>query len=230
MFAVDIGAGDRTVVGVSGAFGTWEIWQPPFEALSRRARVIAYDHFGTGLTDVPPERVTFDEHAATLLALLDALAVERCVIAADSGMVAVAVEAALRAPDRVEGLALVAGGVAHSPSPTVSAFVEALRTDFDAALDLFVGLCLPDDETGEAARWLRAIIRRTGGERAAALVEALVGVDLSDRLPEVAVPAPWSGAKPTTSRGAGRRRWRRWRPRSPTPSSSCSQARATSRR
>ncbi len=186
--AADFGAGDRTVVGLTGAFGTWEIWQPPFERLSRRARVVAYDHLGAGATHAPPEAVTFENLVALVPAVLDGLGVERCVLAADSAQVAVAVEAAARWPGRVEALALVAGGVAHPPSPVVAGFVAALRADAPAAVGAFVDLCVPEPDAAHLRAWLRAIVLRTGGERAAALVEAFVGVDVSNRVPGLAMP------------------------------------------
>ena len=186
---VDYGAGERTIVGISGAFGNCEIWEQPFELLSRRHRVIAYDHFGTGETRVPAELVTFDEQVAVFEALLDALSVERCILAWDSSMVAVAVEAAVRHPERIEALALVSGGVVHHPSPTVEGFVGGLRSAFEPTVDAFVNLCIPEEDSQHLRDWLRDMIHRTGGERAAVLLESFYGVDLSGRLPQLTMPA-----------------------------------------
>jgi pimeloyl-ACP methyl ester carboxylesterase len=185
---VEFGRGDTTIVGVSGAFGDWEIWLQPFELLSRSFRTIAYDHFGTGETRVPPELVVFDEQVALLEALLDAFSVERCVLAGDSNMVAVAVEVAARHPERIEALALVAGGVVHQPDDRVTGFVAGLRSNFAATVDGFVSLCVPEPDSLHLRDWLRDIIHRTGGERAARLVESFYGVDVSSRLPELTMP------------------------------------------
>ena len=169
---ISFGAGERTIVGLSGAIGTWEIWQQPFELLSRRHRVVAYDHFGAGETHVPPELVTFDNQVELLEAVLDAHEVERCVLAGDSTMVAVAVEAALRhpGPDRSPGARR--RGVVHRPSRVTEGFVAGLRSDFEATIDSFVAVCIPEDDSSHLREWLRDIIRRTGAERAAALAES----------------------------------------------------------
>lgn len=184
---VDHGEG-TPIVGVSGAFGNNEIWEQPFELLSRRHRVIAYDHFGTGETRVPPELVTFEEQVAVLGELLDALSVERCILAGDSTMVAVAVELAVRHPERIEALVLVGGGVVHHPSPTIEGFVAGLRSAFDSTVDVFVDLCIPEKDSQHLRDWLRDIIHRTGSERAAVLLESFYGVDLSARLPQLSMP------------------------------------------
>lgn len=187
--AVDFGEGQPAIVGMPGSFGTTEIWQQPFELLSRKHRTISYDHFGTGSTYVPPELVTFDEQVAVLEALLDALSLDRCVLAGDSHMVAVAVEFAARHAERVQALALVAGGVVHHADELTVRFVAGLRSNFDRTADAFVKLCIPDDSTPHLRSWLRDIIRRTGGERAARLSEMFYGIDVSHRLPQLSMPS-----------------------------------------
>lgn len=185
---VEFGGGEVTIVGVSGAFGTLEIWQQPFELLSRRHRTIAYDHFGTGETRVPPELVTFGEQVAVLEALLNAFSIERCVLAGDSNMVAVAVEVAARHPQRIQALALVSGGVVHQANELTTGFVSRLRSDFERTVERFVGLCIPEENSSHLRSWLCDIIHRTGGDRAALLLESFYGIDLSDRLPALTMP------------------------------------------
>jgi 3-oxoadipate enol-lactonase len=186
--AVGYGRGDPPIVGISGAIGTSEIWEPPFELLSGRHRVISYDHLGAGLTRVPAHEVTFANQVQLLGALLDSFGIERCVLVGDSNMVAVAVEAALRWPQRIESLALVSGGVVHQRDDLVARFVDGLRTNFDATVGAFVELCIPEVDAAHLRAWLRDIIARTGGERAATLIESFYGVDLSDRLAAVTQP------------------------------------------
>lgn len=185
---VSFGSGHTTLVGISGAFGTWEIWQQPFELLSERYRVVAYDHLGAGQTHVPAEVVTFAEQVAALEELVDALHLDRFVLAGDSTMCTVAVEVAARHPDRVAALALVAGGVVHEEGETTRRFVAGLRTRFEETVERFVDFCIPEEDSDHLREWLKSIIRRTGGERAALLVESFYGLDLSDRLPRLAMP------------------------------------------
>jgi pimeloyl-ACP methyl ester carboxylesterase len=185
----DLGAGEPALVGLAGSFGNLEIWQQPLELLHRRFRTVAYDHFGTGETHVDPALVNFDEQVALVHDVLDAFEIDRCVLAGDSSLSAVAVAAADRWPERVRGLVVVAGRVDHHPDPRTIRFVEGLRVAFDRTLDGFVDLCLPEDEEGHLRRWLHDIITRTGPERSAALVESFYGVGSRSLLPSLELPA-----------------------------------------
>ncbi|MCE6999653.1 alpha/beta hydrolase [Saccharothrix sp. S26] len=75
------------------------------------ARVHGWYHRGTAGSDRPadPSRVEPADHVADALAVLDDGGVERCVVIGWSMGVTVAAELALRHPDRVSGLMLVAG-------------------------------------------------------------------------------------------------------------------------
>lgn len=183
------GAGEPTTVGLAGAFGNLEIWQPPFEMLHHSFRTVAIDHLGTGQTRVAPERVTFEGQVALVPAVLDALGIERCVLAGDSSLSAVALAVADRWPERVDRLVLVAGKIDHAPDERTRAFVTALRGSFDATVEGFVAYCLPEDERGHLRAWLYDIIARTGPERAARLVESFYDVEVRSLLRGIEMPA-----------------------------------------
>ena len=185
---VAFGSGDKVFLGITGSFGTWEVWQQPFELLSSSRRTIGYDHFGTGETHVAAELVTFENQVSLVEGVLDAFDVDSCVLAGDSSMTGVALEAARRWPERVDHLVLVSGGLDYTPDETVLRFVEGLRQAFEATLDVFVELCLPEDDSGHLRQWLKDIISRTGGERAAQLVESFYEVDVRPGLSAVSVP------------------------------------------
>lgn len=189
VFTVKFGSGTSVVVGVAGSFGSAEIWQPPFELLSTSQRTVAYDHYGTGQSHVPEHLVTF-EHQVQLLGriLTRNNTEERLILAADSSMTTVAIEAVYRWPDLVSGLTLVSGGLDFNPSEQVERFVQGLRHAFEPTIEAFVQMAMPEDGTGPLQRWLYDIIARTGGERAAALVESFYSVDVRPRLVEIAVP------------------------------------------
>jgi len=189
VFTVSFGSGTSVVVGVAGSFGSTEIWQPPFEILSTSYRTIAYDHYGTGQTRVPEHLVTF-EHQVQLLGriLTRSNTEDRLILVADSSMTTVAIEAACRWPHLVSALSLVSGGLDFMPSEQVERFVQGLRHAFEPTIDAFVQMAMPEDDTGRLQRWLRDIIARTGGERAAALVESFYSVDVRPRLPEITAP------------------------------------------
>ncbi|MDK1019563.1 MAG: alpha/beta hydrolase [Actinomycetota bacterium] len=189
VYTVSFGSGSDVVVGVSGSFGTWEIWQPPFELLSETCRTIAYDHYGTGQTRVPPHLVTFENQVELLGRILSRHATtDGCVLAGDSSMTAVAIAAAHRWPEAVSGLVLVSGGLDFSPTEPVTRFVEGLRHAFGPTVAAFVEMALPEDSEGHLRSWLQDIITRTGGERAAALVESFYSVDIRDLLGDVQMP------------------------------------------
>jgi len=185
---VSSGTGDRTIVGLPGSFGTTEIWKLPFELLSTRYRTVTFDHFGTGETHVAPEFVTFDHQVELVIDLLDSLQIDRCILAGDSSMGSVAIEATARHSERFDALMLVSAGISYHPDDGVRRFVHGLRTHPDATLDSFVRMCLPEDLDGHLRRWLKDIILRTGPERAAMLVESFYGVDMRDRLADIHVP------------------------------------------
>ncbi|WP_037329541.1 alpha/beta fold hydrolase [Saccharothrix sp. NRRL B-16314] len=75
------------------------------------ARVHSWYHRGTMASDRPadPGRIGVDDHVADALAVLDDGGVERCVVMGWSMGVTVAAALALRHPERVSGLMLVAG-------------------------------------------------------------------------------------------------------------------------
>jgi pimeloyl-ACP methyl ester carboxylesterase len=76
-------------------------------------RAVTWHHRGLGGSERPadPARIRIDDHVDDMLAVMDAAGIERAVVVGWSIGVAVAFEAARRAPERVAAL-LVLGGVA----------------------------------------------------------------------------------------------------------------------
>ena len=184
---VAFGPGPRTFLGVGGWAGSWELWQQPFEELSRTWRTVSYDHRGTGETVVPPGAITLDGLVADVFGVLDALGIERCVLGAESAGARTALAAALERPERFAGLVIVDGN--YTGRATVNnPFADALRADFDAALHGFVARCLPGEEQAHIRCWGWDILARSRAEAAAALAELGLGFDLSDRLGELHMP------------------------------------------
>jgi pimeloyl-ACP methyl ester carboxylesterase len=186
--SLSFGKGPGTLVGVAGSFANWEIWAPVFELLSPKWRVVGFDHDGVGETKVPVEEISHDRHVETLLSVLDAQGVERCVVAGDSANAAVAIDAVVQRPERFAGLVVANGHAWGFDRPEVRRFVDGLRTQFEPTIDFFVDLVFPEPDSGHLKRWLRDIIIRTGAEGAARILEANYAVDLRPRLAEVRVP------------------------------------------
>ena len=80
-------------------------WYPAFEPLSQRASVVAFDHRGHG-QGLPTRRFKFSDCASDVLAVADALGIDRFVCAGYSMGGAIAQLVARSAPDRITGLVL----------------------------------------------------------------------------------------------------------------------------
>lgn len=186
--AVAFGSGDRTIVGVGGWIGNWELWQQPFEVLSETYRVIAYDHPGSGETLVPPGTLTFDHQINTVFGVLDAYGVDRCILAGESMGGTTAVAAAMREPERFEALVLVDSPMWDFDNEPVRQFIGGLRSDHVSTMSFFVDLCIPEPNSDHFKRWLHRILMRADAETAVTLLEAMYGIDLRSSLPTLDLP------------------------------------------
>ena len=172
---VAFGAGSRTLVAHGGWTGSWELWQGPFERLTARGwRCISYDHRGTGASVADPATITAERLVLDLLAVMDALDVDRCVLAGESMGSVIVGEAAVRRPAVVAGLVL-AGAMPSVPVYTGSPFVAAVRADWSATAAAFVDACVPEPDADHLRRWGRQILRRSDAESAARLLEGCDG-------------------------------------------------------
>ena len=187
--SVSFGTGAGTLVGVAGSFANWEIWAPTFELLSRRWRVVSFDHDGVGQTKVPIEEITHQRHLETLFSVLDAQRVDHCVLAGDSNNATLAIEAILAQPDRFDGLVIVNGHAWGFDRPEARRFVEGLQAHFAETVDFFVQVVFPEPDSDHLKDWLRDIIVRTGPEAAVRIVELYYELDLRPRLGDVTIPA-----------------------------------------
>jgi len=94
------------IVLLNNFFLTAPSWRVYSEELERRYRVIAYDLCNHGASTHLDEEPTWEEHAADVIALLDALQVESAYLIGSSVSTVLARDVALRYPDRVRGLVL----------------------------------------------------------------------------------------------------------------------------
>lgn len=138
IFYAQRGAG-LPLVCLHGAGGVHRHWAELFAPLSTTAQLIAPDLPGHGRS-APPGRSSIAAYAADVLALLDRLGLERVVLAGHSMGAAAALEAALAAPQRVAGLALLGASARLRVAPQL---LQSLTTDRDAAIALLVQLIFP---------------------------------------------------------------------------------------
>ncbi|HEV7642027.1 MAG TPA: alpha/beta hydrolase [Gaiellaceae bacterium] len=171
LHALDFGDGPRTLVAVGGWTGSWEVWEEPIAQLTARGwRCIAYDHRGAGESPVDPALITVGAMVDDVTGVLDALGVERCVLAGESQGGAIAQYAAAQSPNRFDGLVLSA------PSPTGRSeggggFADACRADYPAAVAGFVSACFPEPDSDHVKRWARNILLRAEPEQAARIID-----------------------------------------------------------
>lgn len=98
--------GSPTVMLLHGWTVTADLnWYPAFEPLSQRSSVVAFDHRGHGL-GLPTRRFKLSECASDVVAVADAMGIDRFVCVGYSMGGAIAQMAARLAPDRITGLVL----------------------------------------------------------------------------------------------------------------------------
>lgn len=93
---------------IHGLAGDHEAWNPQIAAWRGRYRVIAPDNRGAGSSTQVDEPISTAGMADDMLALLDALGIDNAHVVGRSMGGAIAQHLALRAPDRVQSLALCA--------------------------------------------------------------------------------------------------------------------------
>jgi aminoacrylate hydrolase len=93
-----------------GLGGSAAYWRPNLAALAERNRVILYDHRGTGRSNraLPPD-LTVEHMADDLLALMDALRLERAHLIGHAAGALIGLALAVRAPERLSSLVAVNG-------------------------------------------------------------------------------------------------------------------------
>ena len=171
LHALVFGDGPRTLLAVGGWTGSWEVWEEPIAQLTARGwRCVAYDHRGSGESPVDPALISVEAMVDDVAGVLDALQVERCILAGESQGGAIAQYAAVRSPQRFDGLVLSAP-TRTGRSEGSSAFADACRSDYPAAVDEFVRACFPEPDSDHVKRWGRNILLRAEPEQAARIIE-----------------------------------------------------------
>ena len=120
--------GPRPVVGVHGLGVSTRHLEPLLRTLARRRGVRAPDLPGFGRSERPPRPLSVEELAAFLERWLDAERLRRVPLVANSLGCQVAVELALRAPERVTALVLV-GPTFDPAAPTLLRQAARLLVD-----------------------------------------------------------------------------------------------------
>src|SRR5207302_5007878 len=99
---------DVALVLLPGPTDSWRSYQPVLDRLPRSMYTVAVSLRGHGDSDKPKTGCRVEDYAVDVVSLLDALGIERAVLAGHSGSCLVARRVALDRAERVAGLVLEA--------------------------------------------------------------------------------------------------------------------------
>jgi pimeloyl-ACP methyl ester carboxylesterase/DNA-binding SARP family transcriptional activator len=179
-------------------------WESPimshlFRAMARAHTFVRYDSRGNGLSDWDAAEPSLDAFVTDLKAVADAAGLERFPLLAISQGCPVAVEFAVRHPERVSKLVLCGGyarGWRKRGNETEIAQREAMLTltrtgwgsDNPAYRQLFTALFIPDSTLEQKESFNRLQRVTTSPENAARLMSAFADLDVSAQLRLVRAP------------------------------------------
>lgn len=161
-------AGEGTgVVLAHAGIADARMWDPQWDALTARHRVVRYDLRGFGRSEV--EHTTFSNRA-DLVAVMKAAGLDAAVLVGCSRAGSIAIDTALEHPDRVTGLVWVCGGVGGfdleetAMEQALTVREEALESakDWDGLADFDVELWVDGigQPSGRAPGVARSLVRR----------------------------------------------------------------------
>ncbi|MEX2293530.1 MAG: alpha/beta hydrolase [Acidimicrobiales bacterium] len=133
-------ASDPVVLLLPGPTDSWRSYQPVLDLLPPDLRAVAVSQRGHGDSDKPETGYRVEDLASDVVPLLDALSVERAVLAGHSGSCPVVRRVALDHPKRVAGLILEASPTTLCGHAGFQEFVDSVVSD------------LPDPISPEFAR------------------------------------------------------------------------------
>ena len=193
------GPADRPPLLLGGSLGTnLSMWEPQLPALAGFRRVIAFDQRGHGRSPAPPGPYSIDDLGGDVLALLDALAIERADYAGLSIGGMIGLWLAINAPERIGRLVIICS----SAKVDGSGFRERAATVLAAGSPAIVADAV-------LARWftepfarrhpeliarMRGMIAATPAAGYAGCCEAIAAMDLRPGLPAIGAPTLVIGA------------------------------------
>ena len=195
VFALTFGSGPKIFVAHSGWIGNFEDWIATLSFLSEGWRVIVYDHRGCGETRVPPDQITTEAQIDDLFAVLDKLNVERCTLAGFSAGCVTTLRAALRHPERFDGLMFLNGtGGVKPPDAEIKPIIPPSKWPGEThleRLEWFATNCTPEPDMLHVRQWAVSLLSRATPEAAEAsfLASRLIPpLDWATELPRVQLP------------------------------------------
>jgi pimeloyl-ACP methyl ester carboxylesterase len=179
-------------------------WQNPLRApllhfLASRYRLIRYDGRGNGLSDLDVPDISFAGFQRDLEAVVDALQLDRYAIMGMSQGAAIAIDHAVRYPERVTKLVLHGGlvvGRKRRNLPRDDEIADALLAlahhgwgeEHSAFLRAFSSQYIPNGSAAQL-KWLADLQRMaTTRDNAVRMLKVWFDIDISELLPKVVTP------------------------------------------
>lgn len=202
VFAQDLGAPSHrpAVVLVPGFGMTHEAWDRQVRVLATAGhRVVAVDQRGHGCSDKPLDGYDVPRLSDDLLAVLDALSVDRCALVGWSFGGQVAFRTAAAAPDRVDRLVLVGSNAVRASrsdtfpfgapaEATIEAMVALEVRDRLAARRTTIRSGFGSEPDPRVLEWMTGQSLRMPSWAAVACYRSMLGTDLLADLPAVTHP------------------------------------------
>jgi class 3 adenylate cyclase len=163
-----------------------------FQSLARNHQVVRYDTRGTALSDRAAPDYTSAGRLLDLEAVADKLALDRFILMGNGSQALVAVEYAVKHPERLTNLILwcpYARASDYLNIPEVKAFIALIDADWDMfAESLARGRVLGWSSGDEAHRLAQMMKESCSQEVARAAFDGLKGADVSGLLSQITVP------------------------------------------
>lgn len=175
------------------------VWAPFLHRLAQRQRLIRYDNRGTGLSDRDVAAISFEDFARDFETVVDATHVEQFAVLGMSQGAAVAIDYAVRHPDRVSKLILLGAYAqgrnrrgSNEEADKAATFVSMLRQGWgdenSAFMRAFASMFIPNGSP-EQIKWIADLQRvTTSAENALRIRNACDDIDVVALLPQVHVP------------------------------------------
>jgi 3-oxoadipate enol-lactonase len=189
------GPASAPVVTLSHSLATnLAMWEPQLNALAARYRVLRYDTRGHGGTDAPSGPYSLDQLAEDAVALLRALGIERTHFIGLSmgGMIGQVL--ALKHPEMLRSL-ILCDTSSRVPPETKSVWNERIRVTESQGMEPHVEPTIGRwftppfaAKSPETVESVRTMIRQTNPQGYVGCCHAIKALDLTDRLPAIAVP------------------------------------------
>ena len=145
-------AAGPALVLLPGPTDSWVSYLPVLDRLTPSIRAIAVSQRGHGDSDKPSVGYRVEDFASDAVLLLDALGIERAVLAGHSGSCLVARRVALDFPARVAGLVLEASPTTLRGDEGLERFVQSVILELDGPIGAeFARSILVDTSSGDVA-------------------------------------------------------------------------------